>query len=49
MKTLTFDLPHVVSVMADRRQHNKRSKNSHGGPEQLILPPAGVQLQSKQR
>ena len=49
MKTLTFDLPHVVSVMADRRQHNKRSKNSRGGPEQLIVPPARVQLQSKQR
>lgn len=37
MKSLTFDFPHVVSVMADGRQHNKSSKNSRDGGEQLIL------------
>lgn len=43
MKILTFDLPHVVGVMAetDGCQHNKRSKNSSVGPEQLILQAAG--------
>lgn len=50
MKILTFDLPHAVGVMADTDdcQHNKGSKNSGAGPEQLILQPAGLQLQSRQ-
>jgi len=47
--TLTFDLPHAVSLILNNHcQDNKRSKNSHSDPEQFILQPAGVELQSKQ-